>query len=78
VTDISHLRGHIDLLRSVRAQMAQLKEIEDQTKAAIQEALGDSDEGTIDGAVAVTYRYVKSSRLDQKLLAKLHPDVLAE
>ncbi|WNM74143.1 hypothetical protein SEA_NERGAL_52 [Mycobacterium Phage Nergal] len=76
--DISSVKGHVDLLRYVKREKSRLKEIEDAAKAAVEEALGHADEGEIDGQVVVRRKPVKSNRLDQKLLAELYPDALAE
>ncbi|AAD17621.1 hypothetical protein TM4_54 [Mycobacterium phage TM4] len=78
MSDISSVKGHVDLLRYVKAEKAKLKEIEDAAKAAVEEALGGDDEGTIDGEVVVRRKRIKSNRLDQKLLKSLHPEAHAE
>ncbi|AER26351.1 hypothetical protein FIONNBHARTH_60 [Mycobacterium phage Fionnbharth] len=78
MTDLSHVRQHVELLRHVKAEKAKLSEIEKAARAVVEEALGDAEEGTIDGQPVVRNKFVKSNRLDQKLLASLHPEVLAE
>lgn len=76
--DIKHLAEHVNRLRWVKEQEASLKEVKEEASAAIKEALGTDTEGTIDGEIVVKYTEVKSNRLDQKLLGKLYPAVLAE
>lgn len=76
--DITHIRGHVDLFKWAKVEQAKLKEIETGARAAIEEALGDADEGFIDGQVVVRRKHIKSNKLDQKLLDSLYPDVLAE
>ena len=76
--DISSVRGHVQLLQHVKREKARLKEIEDGARAAVEEALGHATEGEIDGEIVVSRKSVKSNRLDQKLLASLYPEALAE
>ncbi|GLE59570.1 hypothetical protein NJBCHELONAE_48830 [Mycobacteroides chelonae] len=76
--DIKHLAEQVNRLRWVKEQEASLKEVKEEASAAIKEALGNDTEGTIDGEIVVKYTEVKSNRLDQKLLGKLYPAVLAE
>lgn len=78
MSDISSVKGHVDLLRHCKREKSRLKEIEDAAKAAVIEALGNADEGTIDGEVVVHRKHIKSNKLDQKLLERLYPEVLAE
>lgn len=76
--DITELRGHIDLMRHARAEISKWSEAEKSAKAAIDEALGGEDEGTVDGVVVIKRTRVKTNRLDQKLLKSLYPEVAAE
>ncbi|AFN37749.1 hypothetical protein FGG44_gp58 [Mycobacterium phage MacnCheese] len=76
--DLSALKGHVDLMRHARTEKAKWADVEKQAKAAIEEALGDADEGEIGGQVVVRRKEIKSNKLDQSLLKSLHPDVVAE
>ncbi|APD18220.1 hypothetical protein SEA_HAMMY_57 [Mycobacterium phage Hammy] len=76
--DISEVKGHVDLLAHARAEKAKWAEIEKAAKAAIEEALGADDEGTIGGQVVVRRKEIKSNKLDQGLLKRMHPEVAAE
>ncbi|QFP94843.1 hypothetical protein SEA_MARSHAWN_57 [Mycobacterium phage Marshawn] len=78
MADISAVKGHLDLLRHAKAEKAKWAEVEKAARAAIDEALGVEPEGTVDGEVVVRLKEIKSSKLDQGLLKKLHPDVAAE
>ncbi|QNJ58278.1 hypothetical protein SEA_ELLIE_53 [Mycobacterium phage Ellie] len=76
--DISEIKGHIDLLAHARAEKAKWADVEKAAKAAIEEALGADDEGTIGGQVVVRRQHIKTNRLDGKLVKSLYPDVAAE
>lgn len=71
-------KTHLDKLRNARDQIKHYKEIEDAEKAALQLELGDAhDEATVDGEVVVTWKYIKSNRVNQKVLKESFPDVAA-
>ncbi len=81
-TDLSSVRAQVEILqfcRSERAKLAaRIDELEAGAKAAIQEAMGGDDTGTLDGATVITWKTSKRTSLDQKLLKSLHPEVFAE
>jgi len=65
--EIDELAGWLDLLREATHR----KGIEDEQiamcRAKIEEALGESEIGTVKGMPVVSWRWVKSNRLDQTL-----------
>jgi predicted phage-related endonuclease len=73
--NLDDLRAQIELLRFVKDKKAELKEIEQTARAAIEAELGDCDEGTLDGHVVVTWKSHKRNALDQKLLQTMYPEV---
>jgi predicted phage-related endonuclease len=75
MTDLEKVRPQVEMLRWVRERRAELKELEDVARAAVEEALGDSTEGTLDGHSAVAWRYHKRNALDQKVLRTSFPDI---
>jgi predicted phage-related endonuclease len=77
-TNLDPIRGQIEILRFVKARKAELKELEDRARAAIEAAMGDAEEGTLDGKVAITWKTAKRRSLDQKALARDHPDLVEE
>lgn len=76
--NLNELRGQVEILKYCKAKRAELKELEDNAKAAIQDALGDDDAGTVDGELAVTWKSSKRTTLDQQYLKKTFPQVVAE
>ncbi|ASR85942.1 hypothetical protein SEA_NIKLAS_58 [Mycobacterium Phage Niklas] len=77
MADLSEIKGQVDLLAHARNEKAKWAEVEKAAKAAIEEALGTDDEGTIGGAVVVRRKEIKSNKFDQGALKKHAPDVFA-
>lgn len=73
--DLERLRWAVETLREVKNRKAELKAAEELARDAIEQALGDSDEGEIDGHVVVTWRYIKRNALDQQFLRDTYPDL---
>lgn len=73
--DLDKLRAQVELLRFVKSRKAELKVIEDNARAAVEEALGDADTGTLDGEPVVAWRFYKRRALDQKALKASFKDV---
>ena len=69
--EIDNLAGWLDLLREATHR----KGIEDEQikvcRAKIEEALGESEIGTIRGMPVVSWKWVKSNRLDQTLAKEM-------
>ncbi|QAX95596.1 hypothetical protein I5H03_gp050 [Mycobacterium phage Nibb] len=76
--DISQVKMHVELLRHAKGEKAKWADVEKAAKAAIEEALGESYEGTVDGEIVVRRKEIKSMKLDQGLVKTLHPEVAAE
>lgn len=75
MTALDNVRGAVEVLRYCKAKKAELTERENDAKAAIQEALGNDDSGTIDGVEVVTWKTHKRRALDQKALRAKLPEV---
>lgn len=73
--DLEKLRWAVETLRLLKERKADIKEAEDKARDAIEQALGDSDEGKLDGHVVVTWKYIKRNALDQKFLRETYPDL---
>ena len=71
-------RKALEVLRAARRQLAYYKQLADEARVVIEAELGDRyDEATIDGEPVVTYKQIKSHRLDTAALKKALPDVVA-
>lgn len=58
-----------------RAKIAELEEIATQARRQVEAALGDAEEGVVDGHIVVRWTRVSSSRIDVKKLAAEHPAI---
>lgn len=74
-TDLESLRWAVEALRYIKDRRAELKELEDRARPAVEQALGDATEGILDGRVVVTWKYHKRSALDQQALKASFPDI---
>lgn len=64
----------IEMLRYHRAKIAEHREAETQYRAVIEAELGDGhDAATVDGQEVVTYKHVKTNRLNQQALKSADP-----
>lgn len=73
--NLDNLRAQLELLRFVKDKRAELKQLEENARAAIEAELGDSDEGTLDDHVVVTWKSYKRNALDQKMLRDAYPEI---
>lgn len=77
-TNLESLRAQVAILRHVKAKRAELSELEANARAAVEEALGEDTEGTIDGVTVIKWSRSKRTSLNQKLLKELYPEIAAE
>ena len=73
--DLSHLRAQVEILRAIKSKKAELKELEEHARSAVESALGDADIGIIDGEPVVTWKFHKRTALDQRVLKASFKDV---
>jgi predicted phage-related endonuclease len=73
--DLESVRGGIELLRYCRAQRAKIKEVEDNARAAVEDALGDAEIGVLDGEVAIQWPTFKENRFDSSAFKEDHPEL---
>lgn len=73
--DLENLRWAVEALQYVKDRKAELKELEDRARPALEAALGDATEGTLDGHIVVTWKFYKRNTLDQKLLKATYPEI---
>ena len=71
--DLESVRPYIDILRWTKTRKKELNEIEANARAAVEDAMGDADEGLLDDEPAIRLTSYKQRRLDQKALKEDHP-----
>ena len=75
MTDLNAVRAQVEILQYCKERRTELADVEAQAKAAVQEALGDDDTGTLDGREVVYWRRHKRTALNQTLLAATYPEI---
>lgn len=74
-----NLQAHVARLQDAKRRIAELKEVEAESKSAIQEALGENEEeATINGNTVIRWKHIKTNRLNQRALKEEHPEIVAE
>ena len=71
MTEIDDLAGWLDLLRQATRRKGEEDEQIKICRAKIEEALGESEIGTVNGMPVVSWKWVKSNRLDQTLVKEM-------
>lgn len=74
-TDLESLRWAVETLQWVKQRKAEIKDLEDQARLALEAALGDNDAGALDGHDVVTWRSYKRTSLDQQALKQTFPEI---
>ena len=77
-TPLDAIKAHIDILVHCRNKQAELGQMIEKSRAAIEEALGDDEIGTLNGEPVIRWRHQKVTHLDQKALKEAHPEIVAE
>lgn len=73
---VDELAAWIDAYKAAVANAKGWQDVADRAKHNITDALGDAEVGLVDGAPAVRWTYVESSRLDTKKLRAEHPELV--
>ena len=75
---LDHIKGHVDILRYAKVKQAEITEMVERSRAAVEEALGENEIGTVAGEPAVRWIHTKANRLNQKALKEEHPEIVAQ
>lgn len=73
--DLAAVRAQVELLIWVKSRIAELKEIEKAAREQIEDAMGGSDTGLLDGEIAITWGTHKRTSFDQKAFRDAHPEL---
>ncbi len=71
----SDMAEKFDRLRHIRSELASYKQLEDELKAEICEALGEYDTACIDGRTVATWKTQTRESFDAKAFRLAHPDL---
>jgi len=74
-TDLDSIRWAVEALQWVKLRKAELAQVEKDARDAVEEALGDNTEGSLDGHPVVTWKFHKRNALDQSVLKQTFPDI---
>jgi predicted phage-related endonuclease len=72
--DLTAVRAQVELLHWVKGRIAELKEVEKAAREQIEDAMGASDTGLLDGELAISWGTHKRTSFDQKAFRDAHPD----
>jgi predicted phage-related endonuclease len=73
--NLEQVRWAVETLRWIKDRKAELKATEEAARDAIEQALGDSDEGELDGHVVIAWKSFKRNALDQTFLRDTYPEL---
>jgi len=76
--NLNKLRAHVEILQMVKRKKADLKKLEDNSKAEIQKAMGSEEIGELDGKVVIRWSRFKKRQLNQSKLREDNPELAEE
>jgi predicted phage-related endonuclease len=76
--DLKNVEEHVRRLQMAKKVTAEMKQLAEESRAIIEEAMGDNEAGEIDGELVVTWKHTKTHRLNQKALKEEKPEIVAE
>lgn len=78
VVQLDSLEEKFAQLRHIRSELASYKELEDQLKAEICEAMGEADTATIGGRTVATWKSQTRDTFDTKAFRAAHPELASQ
>lgn len=76
--DLESVRDHVQILKWAKARINEVKDLEQNARDAIEEALGDNDIGQLDGQTVVTWTTHKKRQFQQAKLKEAYPELADE
>lgn len=76
--DLKPIEEHVRRLQMAKRVHADMKRLEEESRAAVEEFMGEHEAGELDGELVITWKHNKVRRLNQKSLKEAHPGVVAE
>jgi len=76
--DLDSVRAQVAVLVHCKTKRAELKELEDRARAAVEDAMGEDENGSLDGEPVIRWSHSKRRQLDQKALRDKEPEIAEE
>lgn len=76
--NLEPVRAHVEILQLVKRKEAELKELKENSRAFVEEAMGGGDEGELDGEVVITWKRYKKRQFQQAKFAEAKPELAEE
>lgn len=74
MVDLKHIEEHVERVRLAKKVTAEMKQMEADSRAVIEEALGESEVGEIDGELVITWKHNKIRKFNEKAFKEAHPE----
>lgn len=75
--DLGTVRDHIAILRWCKQRAKEIKELETKARDEIEAAMGDAEEGVVDGETVVAWKRHKQNRFNHSALKEAAPEIVA-
>lgn len=76
--NLDDVRGQVEVLKWCGERLSEIKELQKNARAAIEEALGENEIGELDGETVVTWASHKKRQLNQAAMKEAHPEIVEE
>lgn len=76
--NLEPVRAHVEILQMIARKEADLKELKENSRAAVEEAMGSEEEGELDDKLVITWKRYKKRQFQQKKLAEAKPELVEE
>jgi predicted phage-related endonuclease len=76
--NLEDLRGQVEIVKYCKTKTAELKELQDKAVDEIKAAMGEAENGMLDGEPVIRWDHQKRVSLDQKALKDERPEIAAE
>ena len=76
--DLESVRAQIAVLVHCKQKKAELKDLEERARAAVEDAMGEDEHGSLDGEPVIHWGRLKRRTLNQKALRDKEPEIVEE
>ncbi|MCV7175711.1 hypothetical protein [Mycolicibacterium sphagni] len=75
--NLDALKAQVAILQHCKKKEAELKELKEQARAAVEAAMGEEEVGTVNGRTVITFKHSKTTRFDQAGFKEAEPEMHA-